>query len=199
MLEEEREAQCNFMPGSLGTNWLLLTPFSPIFLLFMSSLPSPAVCLSLLLSFYQPVLVPISRPPCFVLIPLPSLTVGGGKRSDFFLQNPLPFPPEYSGKLLHYHKGKCSCSCHICALCSGLQGKEIAPPSSVCLCLTRHLPYHGQRSKDPLWDRIFLSTESFSACGCCFLLTHPLTLFQHAHGKLLVPFKESSLAIAMNF
>lgn len=143
--------------------------------------------------------MPISRPPCFVLIPLPSLTVGGGRRSDFFLQNPLPFPPEYSGKLLHYHKGKCSCSCHICALCSGLQGKEIAPPSSVCLCLTRHLPYHGQRSKDPLWDRIFLSTESFSACGCCILLTHPLTLFQHAHGKLLVPFKESSLAIAMNF
>lgn len=129
MLGEEGDAQCNFMPGWLGSNWLLLTPSSHIFLLFVSSLPSPAMCLSLLMPFCQLILVPILRAPCFMLIPLPSLTLEGGRRSDFFLQNPLPFTTEHFQKLLQYHKGKYSCACHICALCSGLQGKEIALPS----------------------------------------------------------------------
>jgi len=99
VLGQQVKAQGIVMPGQYGNDWSLLTPLSHIFSLCISS-PSTSH-LSISLSLSPVVLLPTCLGPIpwashINPFPLPSLTLGGGMRSDPFLQNPLPLPPDIS-------------------------------------------------------------------------------------------------------
>lgn len=138
------------MTGWLGTDWLLLTPFSHIFLLSVSSLQSEATCLSLLTSFRQPILVPISRTPFH-----PHSSPFSVRRRVWMVR---PFPPESSvlgtwilWKALALPQGQMQLSYHIYALgCMSeiqlLLSQGACIWSGICLVSSReNKALHGKR------------------------------------------------------
>lgn len=74
------------MPGQLGNDWLLPTPFSHMILFSISPLPVPVILLSVSIVLLPANLGCIPWASCVIPVPLASLTLGGGR----------PLPPKSS-------------------------------------------------------------------------------------------------------